>query len=1105
MELHLPKMTLPINRQRKGVKIIDIKSIDHLKVLMVATDDKTMSLHDFEEFRTLVTFSVELGGFNLMEYFESYQVLLVAGFENTVKVFTITPDHFEINCIGRLVGHVSIISAVAPIEGTAMVVTCDDKGYAKIWDIRTLGCVQTVTLANKSNINHIAWMSQLDKVSFIGDRINCFEFENLTEDKAEDKVVALSCGLNENTNELFIITRNEVRVLDYYSGRSKIKFINVMDKEKEDEFTCFRMVPKKNQLMLGDFIGRVCLFNASSGDIAKISCPHSNSVSSIYMDFENNLLVSASLDSTVKVQVEKDLIAEGMNKQEDVDERKEFFSQPMLFEEEGKLGFQRYKRDVLKNHNEEVAYTINKESEEKFEGDTAKNIAVIKEIEECNGDSEIYLMDVSPFHNVFALASSSSRVWIYNYEYLRPASKVDLDPANEITNISFINGYAKLLICTSLGMVHILGLEFEANNKLQVYYDMRIDIRLFTFKNEQSQKVNLAGYINKVAMDMNFKEVRIEQSKPLSTFSPSKNKTVSLVPSSLEIYLGESSGVVVRLDFDEYLSKERTYENYSKNTNFNPLRNIKENFQKAVNTLPNEALNLSTSSPRKSFETFKKCFLNAFKAARDSFTHLELLKSKKRMVMLTSQDSTFRIFSAEGEMLCHLNLNHPLPIMWKVTPENLVNNRANVIFALKLVELLNQRYNKPDNGVQLNLQKIVDIYSKNDFHTFSMTAIDSTDARKDSINLADKSSISATPAIRNQPASSIQGLTRSSDYLPSITPVASSTALAQRSSQRENLDRKIKEALNKKRVILMKDIYTPKDLAYEQIKKMNREDIIGATLKQLDSIRRAKNVLKMSDPINDIVIDQDIIEKGLAEEKKLMRQPLLGKVEHPLEDILRGETKQKSLASRVDQSMQSLDRETNEKTSVRMKDSEQHTILGKSERRLNAAKTSDYSKAKIRQRESSFRGAPATLPSASQSNKSQFNPPNIIEASSVHLPSLDLFEYAAEKNLIQEDEYSAMMTQRSKILNENHDQSRVSIKQSVIDRKLEQHKFHEMLKQMNNRVVRAKAKAPTHLMADIEASLIESSGRPEQDFSVFSTQPSRIILPSVSLPRLRKY
>eukprot|EP00828_Plagiopyla_frontata_P003790 TRINITY_DN11241_c0_g1_i2.p1 TRINITY_DN11241_c0_g1~~TRINITY_DN11241_c0_g1_i2.p1 ORF type:complete len:306 (+),score=28.88 TRINITY_DN11241_c0_g1_i2:84-1001(+) len=48
----------------------------------------------------------------------------------------------------------------------------------------------------------------------------------------------------------------------------------------------------------------------------------------------------------------------------------------------------------------------------------------------------------------------------------------------------------------------------------------------------------------------------------------------------------------------------------------------------------------------------------------------------------------------QGELVSSVNVNHPLPICWNVKLDKLKRTRKNILFALKLVELIYRRYKK---------------------------------------------------------------------------------------------------------------------------------------------------------------------------------------------------------------------------------------------------------------------------------------------------------------------------------------------------------------------------------------------------------------------------
>ncbi len=53
-----------------------------------------------------------------------------------------------------------------------MLVSADDKGKVKLWDIRNYKCIQTLDFRDKTNITKLLDMMPLGKIGVFGSRIN---------------------------------------------------------------------------------------------------------------------------------------------------------------------------------------------------------------------------------------------------------------------------------------------------------------------------------------------------------------------------------------------------------------------------------------------------------------------------------------------------------------------------------------------------------------------------------------------------------------------------------------------------------------------------------------------------------------------------------------------------------------------------------------------------------------------------------------------------------------------------------------------------------------------------------------------------------------------
>jgi WD40 repeat protein len=99
-------------------------------------------------------------------------VLLSAGYEKKISVFEVNPTFLDTCKRGSLTGHESLITSFIALRRSPMVVSADDKGKVKVWDIRNYKCVQTVDFRDKTNITKLLDMVELGQIGVFGSRIN---------------------------------------------------------------------------------------------------------------------------------------------------------------------------------------------------------------------------------------------------------------------------------------------------------------------------------------------------------------------------------------------------------------------------------------------------------------------------------------------------------------------------------------------------------------------------------------------------------------------------------------------------------------------------------------------------------------------------------------------------------------------------------------------------------------------------------------------------------------------------------------------------------------------------------------------------------------------
>jgi WD40 repeat protein len=1066
--------------------------------VVVATSEKVMSIYSLSKYQNLLNFYLDDCGFNCMKYFESFQALLVSGYENVIKVFTFTPEKYELNCVGRLVGHVGIIDAIEIIKDTAMVISSDDKGVAKLWDIRKLGCVQTITLDNKANVRTILHLNNQDKVAVVGDRINTVDFEHdLTRGNMFEAIIPMSFHINEETFQLLVSTKNEVRLIDLTDGQVKSIFVNMIQKEQPDEITYFNCLPKKSQFMLGDFNGAVGFFNSSNSLQLNICQPHAGSITSIKYDDLNNLILTASIDGSMALQIEKaDLPIDQPDEMDDTEEREEYFGKPIMHQANMMSIMQNYNKQVnLEKENLAIETARKRLAKEntfnRYQSTTG--LETLRSIERANHDTEIALAELSVYHNMIALATNVNKVYLYNYETFKPIDVIEVAEDAEVVAILFLTGYSKLIVSTSKGHLHFVTMTYNTPTKLDVIYDLVIDLRTCTYVGTVDKKTPCQGYGNRLLSDLCLVD---EVPATVRTMElQNSSKTLMQVSEQLSLqqaylYVGESSGVVCCFDLEAYLRLEVKYKPYSVNPNYNAFRRANEDFMKLASTLEGKLVDLSKLTPKYDYSKLSKMNIKNFKATRQKLTDLHLSKTNQRLLMMTSLDSTFRVYTETGQMLCHLNLNHPLPIKWDFEREAVTNKTAKVIFALKTVELLSQRYNKPDKRAPINIRRVIEIYTNYDFQTFSMTSIDQEELRLPhshlgygdhrklhSINVLFEEK-ATKPETKPKPK---QGLHKPIDPIPNPSRTRASQALT------------------------MKDLFTPKDMFFDKIKSENREEIQGPTLRQLETMRRAKNIFQMSDPLyGKTEQTSEPQDQDYEDTEKLFQQSTLAQrveYEEPMEMEQRKRRVQNSFATKVTHRLAKVDQQIAERVEAELlKRPDNYSIASASRRHVDII---DLKKrvSKLGYSPKPFLSSRRTLKVSAKAPTESLPPIESTVHDASNKSKIDMFDYATEKNLFHEDSTSVRDMFRSQVLHESSHLTTSTKNLLNLDRRQEKRLFQDIMRELDRRKLRAKASSR---LSHNESQFSKYTGRDGESTILPSVTSMARKLPSSSLPRIKR-
>lgn len=773
-----------INSEVIRANIIDLIPLEVLKLVAISSKDKQITIWDFTRRRLITSIAFSNPGVHSIAYSSTFQTLISAGYENNISLWNIHPLYFDISKSGRLVGHTSMVTAISVIEKSPMVVSADDVGNIKVWDIRTLNCLQTLEMGERTVITKLIDMYEVSKLCFIGSRVNILSFDEAlvtrSKIKTEEAQWPIRVEYNFTMNEFVVCTRKEVRFLDGSTGRLKKVYAGLLN-NADNDITCFRMVQQNKKFILGDQSGQLGIYLYATGELLETMHSHTNEVSSVKVDYLNRLIISSGWDYSVLIQ---------------------------------------------------------QEIKEKY---TLK-----RKVANCHSRKEISILEVSVYHNLFITpASRSNVIYIYDYEYARLIGSIEIEEQAEATAIQFVNGYSIVVISTNAGTVHFFHLTRKDVTNLKIRQVATLDVNSLQTSNTRSEPDDSAGsqglnFATKLLLDVAYGSGGA--SKPEDAYLYTALNKGMVTKYHIESIFADQDVVLVphsnsRTNYNAERITEENFEDAIKNykiTTFIVRNYPKSNYQtpgpshrsnlpllqlgvtpsplhqatspqnhtgfqesqkpklehqkKSTLFVPNSnkekqnsaddtslfKIGSEATSGTETFETtvdLSKFIIWSIQAHRDTLTTLTFMVNPDKKLLTSSLDGYVRIWELDGTMPASVNINHPLPIAWKLETNSMKHAKKRVLYGLKVIETIFKRY---ERKIALTEEKQMNI------NHFLM-----------------KLDASAEPS----------------------EPLASTER-------------------GKQKLILMSNEYEPRDLQYEKVKGMYQAELQGATLKQMEIAKR---------------------------------------------------------------------------------------------------------------------------------------------------------------------------------------------------------------------------------------------------------------------------
>ena len=533
--------------------IISSFEISTQKLIGVATTDATQCIID--PYKNIITASLLMakGGISQMKFFYSYQCLLISGYDNVVPIFTQTPLHNDMTMVGKLEGHLSNVTAIEVIEGTPMVLTVDDVPVIRSWDIRRFQCLQSVEFSHKLSINRLLCMNSVSKLAQIGKRINVINYVPINDNihGLKKHNYPLSVEVDIQKGLLYLCTVNDIKIMDLFTGKTKKIMINLVNTEDIDELSKFILIENSRRFTISDFLGNIMLYRTKTGELIQKMDGHKSQVTNLVADTKNNLLISASSDSCIKVHsiIEKvDLIDQSLDQQQ------------ML----------------------------------------GKNIGntCIRTISNMFNGASVDILDFSVYQSLIVCSSGNHEVLFQDYENFKIKGLYKLHRDEEITYLKFLEGFYCLFVSTNKGNIYLLHVQNKNLAPLEMNCISMIDFKVLEWTDKPTDFISYVtkiypakGKITKDFDEKRFSEMQNDQNSRWTSLKIDSgqdtpfngNKFKKCYKKFQHVYFAFNDGSMMRMNLkDVVIGNWKKCEKAYMRGNYNTKKVFEEDYSKQI-------------------------------------------------------------------------------------------------------------------------------------------------------------------------------------------------------------------------------------------------------------------------------------------------------------------------------------------------------------------------------------------------------------------------------------------------------------------------------------------------------------------------------------------
>lgn len=214
---------------------------------------------------------INVSGVRCMSYTPEFGGNLVTcGYTNYVNVWS-PESSLSKAYMGKLEGHNGIVISCKVFPKSPTAVSIDDKFCVRIWDIRNFTCSQTIRndAYDPATVSCLAVLPGESRFLVGGKRLLLFTNEAMQKDQQtfNEELVPLSVSFNPYFNFFTVVTKQDLRIYDAFTGKLKKIITGLVDAKNHVDITGFQVGSRSRKFFISDNLGFCKLYNFKSGEL----------------------------------------------------------------------------------------------------------------------------------------------------------------------------------------------------------------------------------------------------------------------------------------------------------------------------------------------------------------------------------------------------------------------------------------------------------------------------------------------------------------------------------------------------------------------------------------------------------------------------------------------------------------------------------------------------------------------------------------------------------------------------------------------------------------------------------------------------------------------